>query len=125
MMSFINEAYKWREISKQVADTFVLLLSPFAPHIAEELWEKLGHQSTLAYHPWPEYEEKYLVKDETEVVIQINGKLRYKLTLPVGLDRETTQQKALEVDRIREMIEGKQIVKVIVVPDKLVNIVIR
>ena len=125
MMSFINEAYKWREISKQVAETFVLLLSPFAPHIAEELWEKLGHQSTLAYQPWPEYDEKFLVKDETEVVIQINGKLRYKLTLPVGLDRETTQQKALAVDRIQEMIEGKQIVKVIVVPDKLVNIVVR
>ena len=113
------------QMSKQIADTFVLLISPFAPHIAEELWEKLGHNSTLAYQPWPEYDEKYLIKEETEVVIQINGKLRYKLTLPAGLDRETTQKKAMEVERIQKMIEGKHIVKVIVVPDKLVNIVVR
>ncbi len=125
MMTFVNEANKWRKRPRGVMEPFVLLLSPFAPHIAEELWEKLGHQITLAYEPWPKYEEQFLVQDTTEVVVQINGKLRYKLGVPVGLSREETEQIAMQTERIQSLIDGKEVVKVIVVPDRLVNIVVR
>ncbi len=125
MMEFVNEAYKWNSRPKKVLETFVLLLSPFAPHIAEELWQRLGHQNTLAYEKWPQYDEKYLVKEVIEIVIQINGKVRSKMELPVheARDQKAMQQKALAVKDIQKRLEGKNIRKVIAVPGKLVNIV--
>ncbi|MCB0305340.1 MAG: class I tRNA ligase family protein, partial [Calditrichaeota bacterium] len=99
--------------------------SLFAPHIAEELWHKLGNRQTLAYEPWPDFSEAYLEEDTREVVVQINGKLRYKLQLPASLSKAETEQQAMASERIQELVAGKQIVKVIVVPDKLVNIVVR
>jgi leucyl-tRNA synthetase len=125
MMIFINEVSKWPERPKAILEPFILILSAFAPHIAEELWQKLGHRESLAFLPWPEFNEEYIREDTTEVVIQINGKLRYKLQLPVDLSREETEKAALETDRIQEWIAGKKIVKVVVIPNKLVNIVVR
>ena len=125
MMTFVNAAYKWENRPKKVLETFLLLLSPFAPHIAEELWQRLGHENTLAYEPWPEYDEKYLVQDRVEVVIQINGKVRSKMVLPTNeaADRNVLQEKALQLEDVQKRIEGKTVRKVISVPGKLVNIV--
>ncbi|MCB0296679.1 MAG: class I tRNA ligase family protein, partial [Calditrichaeota bacterium] len=125
MMVFVNEANKWVTRPRSLMSTFVLLVSPFAPHIAEELWHKLGNRQTLAYEPWPDFSEAYLEEDTREVVVQINGKLRYKLQLPASLSKAETEQQAMASERIQELVAGKQIVKVIVVPDKLVNIVVR
>ncbi len=125
MMTFVNAAYKWENRPKKVLETFLLLLSPFAPHIAEELWQRLGHENTLAYEPWPEYDEKYLVQDRVEVVIQINGKVRSKMVLSTNeaADRNVLQEKALQLEDVQKRIEGKTVRKVISVPGKLVNIV--
>lgn len=125
MMIFVNEANKWPERPRAIMEPFILVLSAFAPHVAEELWQKLGHKDSLVFESWPEYKEEYIQEDSTEVVIQVNGKLRFKLQLPVDLSKEETEKAALETERIQEWIVGKKIVKVIVIPNKLVNIVVR
>ncbi|GAB2562561.1 leucine--tRNA ligase [Gracilibacillus alcaliphilus] len=123
MMVFINEAYKADDIPKHYAESFVKLLSPVAPHIAEELWERLGHSGTIAYEAWPAYDEAKLVEDEVEVVIQILGKVRAKMMIAKDATKEEMEQKALSLETIQERIEGKTVRKVIAVPGKLVNIV--
>lgn len=125
MMVFVNEANKWTQRPRSVMEKFILLLSPFAPHLCEELWQMLGNENTLAYENWPVFDEKFLVEDTKEVVIQINGKVRYKLQLPADLSREDTEKQAMAADRVQELIDGKNVIKVIVVPNKLVNIVVR
>lgn len=124
LMVFVNEAYKQDQLPKQSIQAFVLLLSPLAPHLAEELWERLGHTQTLAYEPWPTYEEALTVEDEVEIVIQINGKLREKLVVSVQASKEELEKQAMALDRIQEEITGKTVHKVIAVPGKLVNIVV-
>src|SRR4029077_19043680 len=99
-------------------------LSPFAPHLAEELWHALGHPQTLAYEPWPAYDAALTKADEIEVPVQVTGKLRSKVTVPADIDQEALQKAALADEKIRALIEGKQVRKVIVVPGKLVNVVI-
>ncbi len=125
MMTFVNEANKWRKRPRSVMTEFVKLLGPFAPHIAEEIWQKLGQSNSLAYEAWPQHDEKYLKQDTTQLVVQINGKLRYKLEMEMGLSREATEEIAMKTERIQQLIDGKQVIKVIVVPNKLVNIVVR
>ncbi|MCK6622959.1 MAG: leucine--tRNA ligase [Calditrichaceae bacterium] len=125
MMIFVNEASKWPERPRAILEPFLQALHPFAPHLAEELWEKLGHRDTLAFQPWPEFNEEYIQAETTEVVIQINGKLRYKLELPVNLSEEETKAAALAAERVKELIGDGKIVKTIVIPNKLVNIVVR
>ncbi len=125
MMMFVNEAMKWEHRPQEILSQFVLILSPFAPHLAEELWEKLDNKTSLAYELWPKFNRDFLKENNVEVVIQINGKLRYKLQLPVNLSKEETEETALASDRIQELLNGKSIVKVIVVPNKLVNIVVK
>ncbi len=102
----------------------MLLLSPFAPHLGEELWHALGHPETLAYEPWPKYDPALTKADEVEVPVQINGKVRHRLTVPAGIDQAALKEAALADDRVRELTQGKQVRKVIVVPGKLVNIVV-
>ncbi len=102
---------------------FVKLLAPICPHIAEELWEKLGHSGTIAYEAWPAYDEAKLVDNEVEIVIQINGKVKTKLTVPTDTSKEDLKQIAMDDDQVKEQIEGKTVRKVITVPGKLVNIV--
>lgn len=124
MMEFSNHLTKLPQRPRAVFDPFVLLLSPFAPHTAEELWQALGHTKTLAYEPWPKYDEALTKAEEIEVPVQVNGKLRSKVTVPAEVDEATLKAAALADEKIKEQLEGKQIKKVIVVPKKLVNVVI-
>ena len=106
-------------------DTLILLLAPFAPHIAEEMWERMGNPGTTHQTAWPEYREEYLRTDEIEIVVQVNGKVRQKLSVPSGIDEESLKEKSLGDPRIQEWTDGKEIKKVIVVPKKLINIVVK
>ena len=123
LMVFINECYKVDEIYQPYAEGFVKMLAPIAPHIGEELWQKLGHDETITYQPWPTYNETLLVDSEVEIVVQVNGKVRAKLTIPKELSKEEMQELALENENVKMAIDGKEIKKVIAVPQKLVNIV--
>lgn len=123
LMVFVNEAYKAEEVSKSYIENFVKLLSPVAPHIAEELWSILGNEETLAYAEWPAYDESKLVEDTVEIVVQVNGKVKNKLEIERDLTKEATEELALADEKIKEAVEGKTVRKVIVVPQKLVNIV--
>ncbi len=123
MMVFINDAYKAAVLPKHFMEGFVKMLAPICPHVAEELWEKLGHKGTLSYEAWPAYDEAKLVDDEVEIVIQINGKVKAKLLVPSGSSREALEQIAMDDDTVKEQIDGKTVRKVIAVPGKLVNIV--
>jgi leucyl-tRNA synthetase len=125
LMEFVNVATKADSLEKPWMETFVLILSPFAPHIAEELWELLGHSETLAYEPWPVYHESLLTQETVEVPVQINGKLRGRITVPAGADNAVLLEAAKTDDRVKAHITGKRIVKEIVVPGKLVNLVVK
>lgn len=124
MMEFSNHLTKLESRPRSALNTLVLLLAPFAPHLAEELWSALGHKDTLAYEPWPSYDAALTRADEIEVPVQINGKLRAKITVPADADEAALKAAAKADDRIRVLLEGKQIRKEIVVPGKLVNFVI-
>ncbi|WP_100013185.1 leucine--tRNA ligase [Lentibacillus sediminis] len=123
LMVFINEGYKAEQLPKSYVEGFVKLLSPVAPHLAEELWERLGHQGTISYEPWPGYDETKLVEDEVEIVVQIMGKVRAKLQVPADITKDELEKEALEHEKVQSQLEGKTVRKVIVVPGKLVNIV--
>jgi leucyl-tRNA synthetase len=123
LMVFINEAYKATVLPKSYMEGFVKLLSPVAPHLAEELWEKLGHEGTVSYETWPAYDEGKLVEDEVEIVVQVNGKVKAKLHVPKDATREEMQELALSDVDVKEQVDGKTIRKIIAVPGKLVNIV--
>lgn len=123
MMVFINDAYKADEIKKAYAEGFVKLLSPVAPHLAEELWQLLGNQQTIAYAAWPTFDEEKLVESEVEIVIQILGKNRAKMMVDKDTSKEDLEKLALEHEQIKDKLVDKTVRKVIVVPGKLVNIV--
>lgn len=123
LMVFINEAYKVDALPIDYIKGFVQLLAPITPHIGEELWSILGNTESLTYAPWPTYDDAALVEDEVEIVIQINGKVRAKRFVPTQATREELEQLAKEESQIQELLAGKTIRKVIVVPKKLVNIV--
>src|ERR1019366_8318633 len=101
---------------RQLLEPFILLLAPYAPHLAEELWEKLGHRESLAYAPWPAYDAALLQESTVTVVVQVNGRLRDKLDVPAGTPNADLERLALASDKVREHTAGKQIRKVIVVP---------
>lgn len=124
MMIFINEATKLDVRPRALIEGFILILSPFAPHLAEELWEKLGHTKSLAYEAWPDYNEAKCAEESVEIVLQVNGKIRSKISVPAHTVEQELERRALEDPNIKRHIDGKQIIKRIVVPDKLVNIVI-
>ncbi|WP_152655003.1 leucine--tRNA ligase [Oceanobacillus sp. CFH 90083] len=123
MMVFVNECYKADSIPKNYAEGFVKLLSPVAPHLCEEIWQKLGHTDSITLAGWPAYDESKLVEDEVEVVLQVMGKVRAKLSVPVGTEKGELEKLALSEDSMKKWLDGKTIRKVIVVPDKLVNVV--
>ncbi|NQF17320.1 leucine--tRNA ligase [Brevibacillus sp. HB1.3] len=125
LMVFVNEAYKAEVLPKKFMEDFIKMLSPIAPHLGEELWEKLGHSESVAYAAWPTYDEAKLVEDEVEIVLQINGKNKEKLLIASDSTKEQMEEMAKNNEMINELIEGKTIVKVIAVPGKLVNIVVR
>ncbi len=125
LMTFVNDAIEENSMSRSVAEKFVLILSPFAPHLAEELWEKLGHSETLAYQSWPEYDPKLVVDDTITIAIQVNGKKRDTIDVARDLDKEALLDSVKELASIQKNIDGKSIVKEIVVPGKLVNLVVK
>ncbi|MEH7456189.1 leucine--tRNA ligase [Bacillus sp. JJ1127] len=121
MMMFINDAYKAETLPKEYVEGFVKMIAPVAPHVAEELWRKLGYNETITYASWPTFDESKLVEDEVEIVVQVMGKVRAKLKTKKDASKEEMEQLAIEA--VKEQIEGKTVRKVIVVPGKLVNIV--
>ena len=132
IMELVNVMYKYKNIENfnlplfnKAIETLVIVLSPFTPHICEELWNMLGHEDRLYNKEWPSYDESALVLDEVEVVVQINGKLKDRLKLPNDSSKEVTEEAALKLDKIQEEISGKNIVKVIVVPNKIINFVVK
>ncbi|WP_431027596.1 leucine--tRNA ligase [Lysinibacillus sp. LZ02] len=125
MMVFINDCYKAPVIPQTYAEGFVKLIAPIAPHIAEELWAILGHEGTISYVEWPTYDESKLVDDEVEVVVQVLGKVRAKVKVAKDASKETLEAAAMADEKVQEFIAGKEIVKVIVIPGKLVNIVVK
>jgi leucyl-tRNA synthetase len=134
IMELVNEVYKYKEIDnskinkvlvKKALDTILVLLSPFAPHMTEELWMTLDNKGSIHNQNWPKYDSKALVKDEIEIVIQVNGKVREKIMVNTDISKEELEETAVNNDKIKSYIEGKKIVKVICVPSKLVNIVVK
>ena len=125
MMIFVNELFKEEVLYRELWEPFVLLISPYAPHLGEELWAKLGHAPSVSQVAWPEYDEGLTRDEVVTVVLQINGKVRSKIEVPAGTPMETLEALALENERVQEWTAGRQIVKRITVPDKLVNLVVR
>jgi leucyl-tRNA synthetase len=125
MMEFVNAVSSQEPRPRAIVEPFVLLLSPFAPHLAEEIWSVLGHTGSLAYEPWPVHDPHLLVESEIEIPVQINGKLRGKVRIPAGCDQAAALQAARADQRVADQLAGRQIVKEIFVPDRLLNLVVK
>ena len=125
LITLNNEMGRSRPLPQALAETFVLLLSPFAPHIAEEIWQRLGHGSSLARHPWPEYDDAKLQEALVELALQVNGRVRGHITMPADADEATVLAAAESAEKIKPWLDGKTIVKRMYVPKKLVNIVVK
>jgi leucyl-tRNA synthetase len=132
IMELTNEIYRYKELEdvnlgllRSAAEKLVLLLSPFTPHLCEELWEGLGFVEPIYHAAWPVYDEKALVKDSIEIVVQINGKVRAKMEVPSGLSKEEFEKTCMDEPSVKALVEGKNVVKVIAVPGKLLNIVVK
>ncbi len=123
MMIFVNDAYKAKTLYRPYAEALVKMLSCIAPHVCEEMWELLGHDHTLAYETWPTYDESMLVQSTVEMAVQVNGKLRAKITVNKDEDKAVVEELALSQPNVKNFTEGKAIAKVIVVPNKIVNVV--
>ena len=125
MMEFTNFFTKQDRRPRAAMEQFVLLLSPLAPHIAEELWQALGHEKSLAYQSWPSYDNSLLVEDEIEVPVQINGKVRTKIKVPANADKSEIERVARADARVVELLDGKDVVKTVVVSGRMVNFVVK
>ena len=125
MMELTNAVYKAEKVNKSVMEAFVLMLSPIAPHMMEELWQRLGHTDTIAYEKWPTYDASQLIENEIEIVVQIMGKKRANIKVPVDATQDEVLNIAKQESRVQDFIKGKQIVKVIYVPKRLLNIVVK
>ena len=125
MMIFLNEVSKLDSLPRALWEPFVVMLAPYAPHVGEELWEKLGHAEGVSKVAWPAYDEALTLDDEKEIVVQVNGKIRDRFTAAAGSAEDALRETALALPKVGEWTEGKQIAKVIVVRDKLVNIVVK
>ncbi len=126
MMIFINAVMKEEEFPTEYAKGFIKLLNPLCPHITEEIWhEKFGYTNTISYEEWPRYDESKLIDDEKEIAIQVNGKVRDTIKVSVNISKEELEGKALSTDTIKKWTEGKEIVKIITIPGRIVNIVIK
>ena len=125
MMIFVNEASKFDSLPREMWEGFVLMLSPYAPHLGEELWEKLGHKESCAYAKWPEFSEEFCKDDTKEFPVMINGKLRAKFEAAADTDNATLEAMAKETEGFKKFTEGKTVAKIIVVPGKLVNVVVK
>jgi len=108
-----------------LAETFTLLLAPFAPHVAEEIWSRLGHERTLARHPWPNYDDAKLLESTLELPVQVNGKLRGTISVPADAAEAEILAAAQSADAVKPWLEGKTLAKKIYVPKKLVSFVVK
>ena len=131
IMEMVNEMYKYKEgevnekLYGAAVRNLIIMLAPFVPHVTEEMWEHLGFEGSVHQQSWPEYDESALVKDSVEIVVQINGKLKEKINIPGDLSREEMEKIAMEDEKVKGLTEGKNVVKVIAVPGKLLNIVVK
>ncbi len=125
LMALVNDFNKLGKITKGELKTFLQLLNPIAPHITEEMWSMCGFDGELSYRPWPEYDEAKTVDDEIEIVLQVNGKIVEKMNIPSGLDRAAMEETVKASGKLEEIAGGKTIVKIICVPGKLVNVVVK
>ncbi len=123
MMEFVNAVNKWEVLPKAVAEAFVLLLSPFAPHLAEELWQRLGHAASLAYEPWPEARQEHLREDTIEIAVQVNGKVRGTIEVPADAQKERVLEAARQDENVSRHLDGKTMRREIYVPGRIVNFV--
>jgi len=123
MMIFVNEAYKAEVLPRKAMEDFVKMIAPIVPHIAEELWEVLGHTGTITYEAWPTFDEAWTVDQEVEIVVQVNGKIVERLSIAADLNEAEMEEKAKQLPKVSELIQGKTVRKVIAVKGKLVNIV--
>ncbi len=124
-MIFVNECYKVGTCPKEYAEGFIKMISCITPHMGEEIWSLYGHTNTIAYEAWPTYDEAKLVDDEVNMAVSVNGKLRNTIKVAVDSDQEVVKKLAMEDEKVAKHLEGKEIVKVIVVPNKIVNIVVK
>jgi leucyl-tRNA synthetase len=125
MMEYLNAATKADTISKTDIEQFVLILAPFAPHLCEELWERLGHAESIAYEPWPSYDESLLVESTIEIPVQVNGKLRGVVVVTADASKDDVLAAAKSDAKVAAHLDGKSIVKEVFVPGKLVGFVVR
>ena len=132
LMELINDLYKYKELDdrndaviKEAIEAVVVILAPFAPHLGEELWLMIGKEASVFDIAWPEYDKSAIQLDEVEIIVQVNGKVRNKINAPVGIDQEAMKDLALNDEKVKEFIEDKDVVKVIAIPSKLVNIVVK
>lgn len=131
IMELVNEMYRYKAgtvnpgLFGAAIKDLIIMLAPFVPHVTEEMWEHLGYEGSVHDQNWPEYDEKALVKDTVEIVVQVNGKIKEKLDIAGGLSREEMEKTAMENEKVKGLIEGKNVVKVIAVPGKLINIVVK
>ena len=125
LMSFINDIYKKGSITRGELRTMLILLNPTAPHITEEMWQIAGFGGYINEAQWPAYDEEKTRDNEIEIVLQVNGKIKGKLLVGADMSREEIEKTAMDNDILKTAIDGKQVVKVIVVPGKLVNVVVK
>ena len=123
MMIFVNECYKAGKVFKDYAEGFVKLISPIVPHLGEELWELLGHDNTIAYESWPVFDETKIIEDTKEIAVQVNGKVRATIGIIIGEAEESIKEKALACDNVKRHLEGLDVVKILVIKDRIVTIV--
>lgn len=131
IMEMVNEMYRYKEgevneaLYGAAVKNLIIMLAPFVPHVTEEMWDHLGYEGSVHEQDWPTYDESALVKDTVEIVVQINGKIKEKINIPGDLSREEMEKIAMEDDKVKGLTEGKNVVKVIAVPNKLLNIVVK
>lgn len=125
LMVFVNEAYKVDDLPLEYMEGFVKIIAPLMPHLAEELWSQFNESETITYQPWPTYDEKALVEDEVEMIVQVNGKVRAKIKMAKDADNKDVEDAALANEHVHSFVDGKDVKKVIVIPNRIVNIVVK
>ena len=124
MMEFVNAAYKWDTVPRQTIDPFIKLLSPFAPHIAEEIWERLGHDTSIAYADWPPFDEEKIKKDVIEMAVQVNGTVRATIEVPAGAKEDEVLSTARADANVKRYLDDGDLKREIYVPGRIINFVV-
>ena len=125
MMTYVNLLYKQEKVSKKYIAPFLQILNPIASHVTEELWERLGFEGHIFSSKWPEYDISKIIESNVELAVQINGKVRFKITVPTSFSEEEIKEQVKNDDKLTQYIDGKQIQKIIVIKSRIVNIVVK